>query len=140
RFQKATQLWQEFVRANPGIVGFEIDLATFYFALVEFQPSLEERNQFMQKAHGLREKHARDHPGDPEHQLELARAQHSVAAGFYLSGKMQQAEQFARQALDRVESLATKYREVPPSRADLASHYAYLGLVLAGGNKSGAAE
>src|SRR5262249_44597075 len=80
RLQKAAQIWEDFVRANPGIDGFESDLAAYYHALTHPLYVLgltAEREQYAQRVHSLREKRARDHPNDPEYQLELARAEHN---------------------------------------------------------------
>jgi serine/threonine protein kinase/tetratricopeptide (TPR) repeat protein len=143
RLQKAAQIWDDFVRANPGIDGFESDLAAFYHALTRPLYVLgrnAEREQCAQRAYSLREKQARDHPKEPEYQLELARAEHTVAFTMLASEQVAATEQLARQALERTRRLTTEWPKVATYQADLAGHYAFLGRILLVGGRFEEAE
>jgi tetratricopeptide (TPR) repeat protein len=133
RLEAATQVWHEFVRADPGNAGFESDLAAFYIDLrfpLHDLGRLPEQERCAREAHAVRAKQAGDHPLVPEYQLELARAERMVAADLRTGGRAREAEQLARQALERTERLMAECPTVATYRSDLAGCHAFLGHVL----------
>jgi serine/threonine protein kinase len=141
--QKAALIWEDFVRANLDIEGFESDLAAFYLALTQpltLLSRIVEREKCVQGAHTLREKQARAHPRDPEYQLELARAEQRVALTMLAREQVAAAEQLARQTLERTRRLTAEWPKIVTYQADLASHHAFLGRILLVGHRFAEAE
>src|SRR6202011_618948 len=74
-FERAARIWEGFVRYNPAEIGFQIDLAAFYFASHEMQADDARPAEALanaRKTYAIREKIARENPNVPEYRSELA--------------------------------------------------------------------
>jgi eukaryotic-like serine/threonine-protein kinase len=122
-FQRIANIWEDFVQDNPAEVGFRSDLATFYFALQEWQASVGQPAEAManiRKSLAIREKLARQNPKAHEYRSQLAETHQSFALRLQQTGPPDAVENHFYRALELRQELADECRDVPHYRLMLA--------------------
>jgi tetratricopeptide (TPR) repeat protein len=129
-FERAARIWEGFVRYNPAEIGFQIDLAAFYFAshvmqADEGRPAEALAN--VRKTYAIREKIARENPNVPEYRSELAWAHDFLADCLGQVGRAEEVEKHCRQSLELRKQLVEECPRVGEYRLALAVSHHNLG-------------
>jgi tetratricopeptide (TPR) repeat protein len=129
-YQRARDLWDALVRANPGNEGFEELLASIHSSLGNVysdwgRPELAEKayNECLEISEKLAVSHAPDHPFQATRAMWL----NNVAAFYRETGKLDKAEETHRKALAIRKRLFETDHSNQDYQADLAESYFNLG-------------
>jgi serine/threonine protein kinase/Flp pilus assembly protein TadD len=131
---RAIPIWEQFVRDDPAVIGFQMDLSALHYAsceLLDVAGRREEALASAQKALALREQVVRADPNVPEYRAELAFTHDLLAWQLGQAGSPEEAETHTRQSLDLRRRLVEEHPDVPEYRAALAASHHNLGSWLA---------
>jgi tetratricopeptide (TPR) repeat protein len=131
-YEKTCELQQKLVKANPGVPGYQQDLASTHNNLAMLLRDLGKREQALKEYRQARDicsKLVKEHPEVPEYQRVLADTH--INLGILLSdlGKPEEALKDYRQARDIQSKLVQAYPEVSQYQNDLASAHYNLGIL-----------
>jgi len=130
---KAAATWERFARENPGVIGFQSDLALFYHyigAIELFTEQPKKAYATFLKASGIWEELVRQNPSAPEYQDGLADSLEYLAITLKDSPRRFEMEAAFLRALGIREKLAADYPAVAEYRAGLANSLLFLHLAL----------
>jgi eukaryotic-like serine/threonine-protein kinase len=123
-FERATSLWTELAGENPTVVGFQSDLASFWWQLGDQQVCMHHLNDAMHSfrmASGIWDKLVREYPHEPEYQAGLANSLESLGMLPLVLVPRPQKEDAFRRALELREKLVADSPQVAEYRASLAN-------------------
>ena len=132
-YERATSLWTALASENPTVVGFQSDLASFWWQLGDQQKCMDHLNDAVhsfQMASGIWDKLVREHPHEPEYQAGLATCLEYLGMMPVAIFPRSEKEADFRRALALREKLVADSPQVAEYRASLANATRRSALVL----------
>jgi serine/threonine protein kinase len=140
---QAAATWERFVRENPGVAGFQSDLALYYHyigAIELFTEQPKPAYTTFLKASGIWEDLARQAPNTPEYQDSLADSLEYLAISLKDTSRRFEMEAAFLRALGIREKLVAEFPAVPEYRAGLANSLLFLHIALRSFERNADAE
>ena len=123
-YERATSLWTALAGENPTVVGFQSDLASFWWQLGDQQGCmhrLKDAVHSFQMAGGIWDKLVREHPHEPEYQAGLATCLEYLGMMPVAIFPRSEKEAAFRRAPWHAETLVADSPQVAEYRASLAN-------------------
>ena len=142
-YTQAMQLFQELVDAHPDVALYRAELAksqTGWCAVAKVLGDHEAADDVYQQTEKLLVPLVAAFPGEEDHLWQLASLYHNRGDGFYRRGRLREAEEPTRKAVEMLETLLTKAPDVPAYRRDQVNSLVALGMTLIANGKASEAE
>jgi tetratricopeptide (TPR) repeat protein len=142
-YAQAMQLFQKLVDAHPDVALYRAELArsqTGWCAVAKALGNHEAADAVSEQMEKLLLPLVATFPGEEDYLWQLASLYGNRGDGFYRRGRLREAEEPARKAVEMLEKLLTKAPDVPAYRRDHVNCLVSLGMILIAHGKASEAE